>query len=60
MMISQRMMLRYFLSWFDKLIYIEGSMISDKKRKLIMELHRSSNKRLDNLLQLGLKKYGYY
>ena len=33
---------------------------SPEIQKQIMALHESDNEKLDNELQLGLKKYGYY
>ncbi len=58
--ISRRMSLRYILKQLDKVVYINKSVIGERKRRLIKEMHKRSNRKLDEKLQLGLKRFGYY
>jgi hypothetical protein len=59
--LNQRLSLRYVLeNVVDRIHYRRGRLISDEKRRLIMEIHRESNRKLDKEFGLGLEEYGYY
>lgn len=44
----------------DRIPQARRNMISDQRRRLIMELHGESNRALDEEFGLGLAEYGYY
>ena len=59
--IDRRLTLRHFLqNGLDRMIYVERSIISSKKRKLILAFHGESNRALDEEFDLNLKRFGYY
>jgi hypothetical protein len=59
--LNRRLSLRYVLeNVVDRFAYRRGHMIDDEKRQLIMDIHRESNRKLDEEYGLGLKEYGYY
>lgn len=59
--LNRRLSLNYVLEHVvDRIFYVKGNLIADRKRKLIMDIHRESNKTLDHEFNLGLKQYGYY
>jgi hypothetical protein len=59
--VNRKLSLNYMLEHIvDRIFYVKGNLISDRKRKLIMELHKESNKILDEEFNLGLKRHGYY
>jgi hypothetical protein len=59
--INRRLSLRYVLETFvDRLPLPQGKFINDEKRRIIMQIHSESNRRLDEDYDLGLKQYGYY
>lgn len=59
--INRRLSLNYILEHIvDRIFYMKGNLISNRKKELIMELHKESNRKLDEEFDLGLKQYGYY
>lgn len=59
--VNRRLSLRYFLrEGVDRVVYVKGKLISDEKRRLIINLHKESNRLLDEELKLGLDRFGYY
>jgi len=44
----------------DRMVYIHRSLISQKKRAMILAIHRESNRNLDQEFRLGLDRFGYY
>ncbi len=44
----------------DRVFYIRPNLLSSEQRKAILSFHKESNKQLDALYGLELKKYGYY
>lgn len=58
--INRRLSLQYALENVDRIHYSRGNIIDDEKRRLILEIHRDSNRRLDEEYGLGLRQYGYY
>lgn len=44
----------------DRIFYIRADLLSPEQRKSILAFHKESNKQLDALYGLELKKYGYY
>jgi hypothetical protein len=59
--IHQRLTLGYVLrNVVDRIPYSQGNVINDEKRRLIMEIHRESNRRLDEEYSIDLRKYNYY
>lgn len=59
--VNRRLSLNYVLEHVvDRFFYVKGNLISNQKRRLIMDLHRESNRILDKEFTLGLKQYGYY
>lgn len=51
---------RNFVKVFNLIDKKKQNFISQEIDKKIMKMHRSSNEELDNELELGLNKYGYY
>lgn len=59
--VNRRLSLSYALEHVvDCVFYLKGNLISNRKRRLIMDIHRESNRTLDEEFNLGLKQYGYY
>ena len=59
--INRSLTLRHLLqNGLDKIVYTRRSLISEKKRRLILDLHRDSNIRLDREFDLDLRKFCYY
>lgn len=59
--INRRLSLNYALEHIlDRVFYMKGNLIGAQKRELIMELHKESNRILDEEFNLGLKQHGYY
>lgn len=59
--INERISLSYLLTnVVDRYAHAHGQLIDDRTRRLVMELHRDSNRALDEHLGLGLRQYGYY
>lgn len=59
--VNRRLSLNYALEHvIDRIFYVKGNLINNRKRRLIMELHKESNRLLDEEFNLGLRKYGYY
>ena len=59
--LNRRLSLRHVLqNGLDKIVYINRSLISPKKRDMIMAIHRESNRKLDQEFGLGLDRFGYY
>lgn len=59
--VDQRISLHYLLvNVVDRYAPAKGQLIDDRTRQLIMDLHRDSNRALDEDLGLGLRQYGYY
>lgn len=59
--INERISLSYLLTnVVDRHAHARGQLIDDRTRRLIMELHRDSNRALDEEFDLGLREYGYY
>ena len=59
--VNRGLTLRYVLqNGLDKVAYTNRNLISDKKRELIISVHRESNRALDVEFDLGLGSFGYY
>jgi len=59
--INRGLTLRHLLqNGLDRIVYTRRSLISEKKRKLILDLHRDSNSRLDQEFDLDLRRFCYY
>jgi hypothetical protein len=59
--VNRRLSLNYVLEHgLDRIFYLKGNLIGGRKRRLIMELHKESNRTLDEEFDLGLEQYGYY
>ena len=50
-----------FLKWSQKIkINVKIKELSKKQSKQIMEIHRENNKKLAEIIEMDLSKYGYY
>jgi Sulfotransferase family len=59
--LNRRLTLRHILqNGLDKVVYTNRSLISAKKREMIVEVHRETNKRLGAEFDLNLNCFGYY
>jgi hypothetical protein len=59
--VNRQLSLNYVLEHIvDRFFYVKGNLISDRKRRMIMDIHRESNKLLDEEFNLNLSQYGYY
>lgn len=59
--VNRRISLSYFLeNVVDRLIPMKGDLISEERRRLIMQLHRTSNAQLDAYFSVELHRFGYY
>lgn len=59
--INRRLSLNYALEHgLDRVFYVKGHLLSSRMRRLVMELHKESNRILDEEFNLGLKQHGYY
>lgn len=59
--VNRRLSLRYMLeNVVDRLPSPRGRLISDEKRTLILDIHRVSNRKLDEEYRINLQQYGYY
>ena len=59
--LTSRMNLNYVLEHgLDRVLYVRAKFISDKQRATIFEMHKISNRALDEEFQVGLDELGYY
>ena len=59
--LTSRMNLNYVLEHIlDRVLYIDAKFISAQKRRAIFELHKASNRALEDAFRIGLDGRGYY
>ncbi|MDP6428543.1 MAG: hypothetical protein QF393_11050 [Rhodospirillales bacterium] len=59
--LTSRMNLNYVLEHIlDRVIYIRAKFISEQKRRAIFDIHKASNRALEEEFQVGLDGLGYY
>jgi hypothetical protein len=59
--LNRRLSLRYVLkNVVDRFHYRQGDILGDEKRRLLLDIHRESNRMLDKEYDINLQQYGYY